>query len=209
MKRLAIWTLALALVLQIVWLAVRHYRHHAGMQDLWYALVMTVGFAALAVTRARVRWIAAIPRILVGLAFTSAVCDRLGLMGGPGSPGVAWGTFPVFVTYTRQINAFLPAAIIPSLALVETIIEGALGLAMLIGWKVRTAAWGSMLLLLTFVTAMTISFGFPSQFAYAVLVMAAGAWLLATSDASFLSVDGLIERLAQRKSPAHTTTANL
>jgi uncharacterized membrane protein YphA (DoxX/SURF4 family) len=124
-------------------------------------------------------------------------------------PNLILSPVPVFVTYTRQLNAFLPAAIIPSLALIETIIAGALGVAMLIGWKVRAAAWGSMLLLLTFVTAVTISFGFPSQFAYAVLVMAAGAWLLATSDASFLSVDGLIERLAQRKSLAHTTTANL
>lgn len=194
MKRLAIGLLGLTLVLQIAWMAVLRYRHHAGIAALWYPLIMTVCFAALALTWGRVRWVATTARILIGLAFADAVADRLGLMGGPGAPGVAWGTFPKFVAYTGQINSFLPAVIIPYLAIVETIIEGALGIAMLIGWQTRIATWGSAALLFAFTAAMTVSLGFASQFYYAVLVMAAGAWFLALSDASLLSVDALTRR---------------
>jgi putative oxidoreductase len=198
MKRLAVSALALAIVVEAAWLAVRIFRHHDGIGELWYALIMTVGFAALAATRGQVRWVATTIRILVGLAFASAIADRLGLMGAPGSPGVSWGTFPIFVTYTGQVNSFLPAAIIPALAVIETVIEAALGIAMLIGLQIRIAVWGSVALLCAFFTAMTISLGFASQLPYAVLVMAVGTWLLAASDASLLSVDKLIERRSPR-----------
>jgi putative oxidoreductase len=198
-KRVALGALALTIALQAAWMAVSHYRHQAGIADLWYPLIMTVGFAALAITRGRVRWIATALRILIGIAFASAVADRLGLMGGPGSPAVAWGTFPRFVTYTGQVNSFLPAAIIPSLAVVETVIECALGVAMLIGWQIRVAVWASTTLLFAFATAMTVSFGFASQFSYAVLVMAVGAWVLALSDSALFSVDSVFERLSRRK----------
>ena len=206
MKRVAIGLLGLTIVLEVAWMAIRHYRHHTGILQLWYPLVTTVAFAALAVTRGRVRWIAAALRILIGLAFASAVADRLGLMGGPDSPGVAWGTFPRFVIYTGQINTFLPVAVIPPLAVVETVIEGVLGIALLVGWQLRIALWGSTALLFAFTIAMTISLGFASQFFYAVLVMAVGGWLLALSDASPFSVDKMLDRLSRRKRMAEQTT---
>ena len=79
---------------------------------------------------------------------------------------------------------------------------------MLIGWQVRTATRGSTLLLSAFLVAMTISLGFASQFPYAVLVMAAGACVLAASDASRFSVDRVFERLAQRKNSSKRILAS-
>jgi hypothetical protein len=100
--------------------------------------------------------------------------------------------------YTGQVNSFLPSSLIPALATVETVIEGSLGIAMLLGWRTRIAAWGSTLLLLAFFAAMTISLGFASVFPYCVLVMTTGGWVLAVSDASRFSVDRAFEWFAER-----------
>src|SRR5262249_30378607 len=172
------------------WILVRI--RHGG--SFLYPLFVSLAFGALAVTRGRTRWLAAALRMFIGFAFFSAVCDRFGLWGGPGSAGGSWGDFPTFVRYTAQVNAFLPWTVIPALAVIETILEGSLGVAMLAGWRVRKAVPASALLLTAFSAAMTISLGFTSQFPYAVPVMAAGAWQLAMTDASAYSIDRAMAR---------------
>ncbi len=84
----------------------------------------------------------------------------------------------------------MPHATIPALAVLATIGETTLGLALLLGIRIRAAAMGAAALLFLFATAMTVS-GF-SQFAYGVYLMAAGALALSTVDASLLSVDALL-----------------
>ncbi len=175
----------LALGVQGIWLAMKIAQQHGSLHGLLYALFASLGFAALAALRGRVRWLAIVLRMFIGYAFLSAVCDRLGLFGGPGTPGVAWGNFHNFVIYTGQVNAFLPAAIIPALAVVASVCEGGLGLAMLLGIRPRIAAAGSSVLLFLFALAMTVSLGLRSQFPYAVYVLAAGSWVLATMDTSW------------------------
>ena len=49
-------------------------------------------------------WLA---RLALAAAFLSAVADRLGLWGPPGTPGVAWGSFEPFLAYTATINPWL------------------------------------------------------------------------------------------------------
>jgi hypothetical protein len=194
MKRFALWTLWLAIALQVGWIGL-HIKQRSEMSGVvGYVGLVTVAFATLAATRGQCRWIASILRIMIGAAFVGAVCDRLGLFGPSGTPGVSWGDFQRFVRYTGQVNSFMPAAVIPGLAVVETFIEGGLGISMIFGLGVRWVIWGSTLLLTCFLLAMTISLGFASQFPYVVLVMASGAWLLAQNNASAFSVDDLMIR---------------
>jgi len=54
-----------------------------------------------------------------------------------GYAGSVQGNFKNFVSYTAQVNSFLPGRAIPALAVVESFIEGGLGIAMLLGLAVR------------------------------------------------------------------------
>lgn len=180
----------LALIAQIVWMLVQHFRAHVAFGAMWYPLAVVIACLLLACTNGSVRWIAAILRLLIGLAFLQAVGDRFGLFGGPGTPGVSWGDFAHFIAYTGQVNSFMPHAIIPTLAVLATICEITFGLTMLLGVRIRYAALGSAILLFLFATAMTIS-GL-SQFSYGVYLMSAGALSLAAIDAAFFSIDALV-----------------
>lgn len=61
--------------------------------------------------------------IALGISFLSAVADRFGLWGAYGQPNVAWGDCGRFVRYTAKLNWFLPAAMIPALAMIATAAE--------------------------------------------------------------------------------------
>lgn len=178
-----------ALIAQIVWILIQHFRSNAAFGEMWYPLTALAGCLLLAITYGRARWTATLLRLIISLAFLEAVSDRFGLLGRPGTPGVAWGDFAHFVTYTGRVNLFLPHAMIFTVAVLATIFEITLGITMLLGIRIRIAALGSALLLFLFATAMTIS-GL-SQFSYGVYLMCAGALALATTDASLLSVDAL------------------
>ena len=66
-------------------------------------------------------------RLALGIAFLSAVADRLGVWGAYGQPNVSWGDYARFVAYKAKLNWFLPAAMIPTLA-VATAAETIFGL---------------------------------------------------------------------------------
>jgi len=114
-------------------------------------------------------------RIALGAAFLSAVADRFGLWGKYGG----WGNFANFTTYTAQVNSFMPAFIIPSLAWAATLAELSLGIALIFGVWPRWVAFGAAALLFMFGTAMAISFGIKSPLDYSVFSASAGALLLA------------------------------
>jgi putative oxidoreductase len=193
----ALWIL---LVAQVIWTVVFCVRTRPAFSSIYYPVIFLPAAAALAITRGRVRWVAAIPRLLIGVAFVENVADRLGFLGPPGAPGVSWGDFSHFVAYTAQVNAFAPLVMIPTLAVLATVVEGTCGVTMLLGVRVRLASVASALLFLAFATAMVLS-GL-SQFQYAVYLMSAAAWTLATIDASAFSVDALLAR-----NPRRTTAA--
>jgi uncharacterized membrane protein YphA (DoxX/SURF4 family) len=191
-RRAAFFALWVMVVVQIIWTAYFCVHTHPEFTSIYYPVIFTPFAAALALTRGRVRWVATSVRLLVGVAFLENVIDRLGFLGPPGAPGVSWGDFPHFIAYTAQVNAFAPAALIPTLAVLATIAEGSFGLTMLLGVRVRLAAVGSALLLLCFASAMVLS-GL-SQLQYGVYLMSVASWALATVDASALSVDALLLR---------------
>jgi uncharacterized membrane protein YphA (DoxX/SURF4 family) len=79
-------------------------------------------------------------RFALGFSFLSAVGDRFGFWGSFGEHHVAWGTFARFVSYTGQLNWFLPKGTITTLAIVSTCAETILGFLLLLGWQTRAAA---------------------------------------------------------------------
>ena len=203
-KSTAFALLWLALTAQAVWMAIHHFRLNEPWSSMSYPLTYATPFVMLALTGGRVRWIASILRVALAIAFLSAVADRVGLLGPHGTPGVAWGDFAHFISYTARLNAFMPATTIPVLAVLATIGETTFGIALLFGICLPFAAIGSAILLFLFATAMTIS-GF-SQFSYGVYLMAAGALALSTVDASLLSVDAF---LRPRRSKTHPKNVQL
>jgi uncharacterized membrane protein YphA (DoxX/SURF4 family) len=151
-------------------------------------------FAVLFFTRERWPWLAALLRIAVGLNFGLAVLDRFGVFGPFGSAGVSWGDWLHFVAYTQQVNAFLPSRLAPILAIAATCYEAVLTVTLVLGISSRFFLKAAALLLLMYGTAMTLSLGFTSQLEYAVIVLCAGAWVLANVDATFFSIDAVSRR---------------
>lgn len=118
-------------------------------------------------------------RVALGIAFLSAVADRFGLWGAPGTPGVAWGNFQHFLDYTATLNPYLPTSLIPPLGWFVTGAELTLGLALIAGYRKRITALLSGFLLLAFALGMTIGTGIKAPLDYSVFSASAGAFLLA------------------------------
>lgn len=123
-------------------------------------------------------------RVALAAAFLSAVADRFGIWGPPGTVNVAWGEFSSFVAFTGMLLPFLPASVIPFFAWSATILEVVIAIGLLAGRYVRWFAMASALLLLTFAVSMTYSLGVESAFSYSVWTAAAASYLLATTDSS-------------------------
>jgi putative oxidoreductase len=114
-------------------------------------------------------------RLALGAAFLSGIASRFGLWGRD----VGYGDFAGFVRYTAEVNAFMPAWTIPSLAWAATAAELVLGLALIAGVRLRLVALGSAALLALFGIAMTVSFGLKDPLDYSVFSASAAAVLLA------------------------------
>ena len=142
-------------------------------------------------------------RLALGFSFLSAVADRFGLWGVYGQPNVAWGNYARFVAYTAKLNWFLPAATIPALATIATAAESLFGLLLVLGWKTRTIALLSGIVLTTFALTMTMALGVKAPLDFSVFPAAGGALLLATSAKFPLSLDELVRRNRQGEPSAH------
>jgi uncharacterized membrane protein YphA (DoxX/SURF4 family) len=136
-------------------------------------------------------------RLALGITFLSAVADRFGLWGAYGHPNVAWGNYPRFVDYTAKLNWFLPAAMIPALAVVATTTETLLGLLLLLGWKTRITALLSGVLLISFGLTMTMAFGVKAPLNFSVFSAAGGALVLGACANFPFSLDELLRRNRQ------------
>lgn len=121
-------------------------------------------------------------RIALALAFLSAVADRFGLWGPPGTQNVGWGNFDLFLEYTALLLWFLPAAVVPACGWIATVLEVILAVGLLSGYRLRWFALASALLLLSFAVTMTIALGGELAFSYSVWTAAASAFFLASID---------------------------
>ncbi len=121
-------------------------------------------------------------RVALGIGFLSAVADRFGLWGPPGTPGVSWGNFQNFLAYTAKLNPWSPLSWIPTLGWIATLCESCFGVALIIGYRTRIAAVLSGLLTLAFAISMVFGVGIHAPLSYSVFVISAGAFLLAGAD---------------------------
>ena len=131
-------------------------------------------------------------RIALGVGLLSAVADRFGLWGAPGQPSVAWGNFNNFLAYTAKLNPWCPVTLIPALGWFVTLAESALGVGLLIGFRLRLVARLTAIMLALFAAAMTMSLGVHAPLNYSVFAFAAGAFLLSavtTSNSTQTSPD--------------------
>jgi uncharacterized membrane protein YphA (DoxX/SURF4 family) len=119
-------------------------------------------------------------RLSLGITFLIAIGDRFGLLGPHGSKNVSWGDWTHFVQYVAVLNWFVPKALIPALAVLETTIELALGVALVLGIYQRVVAWSSAALLMSFALTMSIALGIIAPFSYSVFSALGGALLLGT-----------------------------
>ena len=79
-------------------------------------------------------------RLALGITFLVSIGDRLSWLGAYGSKNVSWGDWTHFVQYVAALNSFVPKNLIPGLAVLETIIELGLGIALLLGIYQRVVA---------------------------------------------------------------------
>ena len=172
----ALAALSVALLVQMAWFAGQLFVSQTALTDLRRPLIFTGAFLAVAVTRGHYRLINTIGRFVIAGAFLLALWNRFDDFNG-------------FIRYTGVVNSFMPQAIVPGMAVIATIMEMTCCFLMFVGLKLRLTAAASGLLLFMFATAMTIS-GLE-QFTWAVYVLATGGWMLATVDASMLSLDAL------------------
>jgi putative oxidoreductase len=119
-------------------------------------------------------------RVALGAAFLSAVASRFGLW----DKTLDLRPFANFIEYAAEVNSFLPAAVIPCVAVVATVRETSLGLLLVLGLWPRWVSLASAVLLAMFGAAMAISFGLESPLDYSVF-SASGAAVLLALDASW------------------------
>ena len=199
MKSFYLWAVWLALLTESTWILFGLLYRHYPISAFAYPMFILAVFTVLALTYRRTRWMPTLVRLLLALEFLGSIGDRFGWFGGPGTTGVSWGNFERFVVYTRQVNSFLPVSLDFPLAVLATIAESLLGLALLVGLRIPLAAKLTALLLLLFGTAMAISLPLDQVFGYAVFVLATGAALVSCSDASAFSADAVVKKVLQKQ----------
>lgn len=117
-------------------------------------------------------------RLALGITFLVSIGDRFGWLGPYGGKNVSWGDWTHFVQYVAVLNSFVPKSLIPGLAVLETIIELGLGIALLLGIYQRVVAWSSAALLLSFALTMSIALGIVAPLSYSVFTALGAALLL-------------------------------
>src|SRR5262245_6878579 len=117
-------------------------------------------------------------RMALAITFIVAIADRFGWLGPFGSKNVSWGDWKHFVEYVAVLNWFVPKVLINSLAILETVIESGLAVALLLGIYPRVVAWTSALLLLSFALTMSIALGIVAPLSYSVFTAFGAALLL-------------------------------
>jgi putative oxidoreductase len=127
-------------------------------------------------------------RIALAAGFLSAASSRLGLWGKHSS---GWKNF---IVYTGEVNAFLPAKIVPALAIISTILEITIGVCLFIGFKTRWAAFAASMLTLLFALAMSVSFGIKEPLDYSVFTVCTSAFLLASMPGYRWSTDEILNQ---------------
>lgn len=134
-------------------------------------------------------------RTALGLSFLSAVADRFGFWGLPGSPAVSWGNWENFLAYSNSLNSFASPQFGTILAIVATALEIIFGMLLIIGFKTKFISIGSGMMLATFGLMMTINYGVKPPFDYSVWTGVGASFLLSSLDKYKYSLDNLFQKI--------------
>ncbi len=114
-------------------------------------------------------------RASLSAGFLSAVADRFGLWTKELS---AWGNWGNFLTYTKELNPYLPDSVIPFAGGVATALEIIFAIVLLTNFKTVFFARCTGLLLLLFALSMTFSKSIKVPLDYSVFSASAAAFAL-------------------------------
>ncbi|UOE48828.1 DoxX family protein [Mucilaginibacter sp. SMC90] len=132
-------------------------------------------------------------RLSIGIGFLSAVLDRIGWLGGPGSHNINWGNWQNFLNYTHVLIPWASQGLTSFLGLIATIAEALIGALLVLGYQTRASAAGAFLLTLTFICCMIFSVGMKAVFNYSVPSVCAGALLLSAFTDFRWSLDNIVK----------------
>lgn len=133
-------------------------------------------------------------RLALGIGFLFPVLDRLGVLGAPGTEGVAWGSWEKFVDYTNLLLPIVNRAAANLFGLAATAAEVVFGICLIAGFKTRYMAFGSALLTLGFGLSMAIFVGIQAPIAYPVFVFTGGGLMLSCLTTFQWSIDNLVRK---------------
>ena len=136
-------------------------------------------------------------RLFLALSYAFSVLDRFGYLGPPGKAGVSWGSFERFTAYVGVLNWYLPHAVIPLVARVDTAIEIFFALALIAGVWLRPVAFAGAALLAIFAVTMSMAHGINVPFSYSVPTAAAASLMLALAGSARWSIDELTTKRAR------------
>jgi len=122
----------------------------------------------------------ALLRFSLGAGFILPVLDRIGLLGAPGNVHVTWGNWTNFVDYTHSLMPYVSAQMAAFFGLVATIGEALCGIMLIVGYKIKLAAYGSFVLTLVFALSMLFFIQYRAPFDYSVFVVSFSSLLLAS-----------------------------
>lgn len=118
-------------------------------------------------------------RLALAGSYLSAVADRFGIWGPPGTPNVVWGGWEPFMAYVSTLNWFVPASLHPALGWGATVAEVVIAIGLILGWRLQWFALASGGLLLIFAGTMSSAFGVKPPLDYSVFTAAAASFVLA------------------------------
>lgn len=133
-------------------------------------------------------------RIALGVAFISAVADRLGYWGPPESALTTWGNWENFLQYTSSLTFGASGIMLEILGYVATILEVVLGVFLILGFKTKQTAFCSGALLLLFAIGMTLNSHIKYALDYSVFSACFGAFLLAYVPIGKWSLDHFLKK---------------
>lgn len=120
-------------------------------------------------------------RYALSAAYLSAIADRLGWWGEPGTPNVTWGSIDNYNKFVAILNPWASEPLVPVVGWTATSLEAIFAGCFITGYKVRPAAIGSAGLLASFAIAMAYNLGVQSQLNYSVPSAAACSLLIAAT----------------------------
>ena len=117
-------------------------------------------------------------RCALGITFLTPVCDRLGILGKPGTGNIEWGNWENFINYTATLMPIFNRPLVNIMGGIATVAELLIAIFLIVGIKTRNAALGASLITFTFIVFMTLSVGVQKPINYGVFTASAAGLLL-------------------------------